>query len=120
MASGKNSNPYLSLSFSLCLVPSRVDFFSIFFKNAVVRSTPVWLARHINTKSTSANSSAKSLSLSDCLNYCSPYFLEIIRATSPTSSVKMAIFVNSLKYRTPVEFIHLSTVFWACSIVILS
>src|SRR6266487_6903893 len=48
---------YFSFSFFLCLSLSLRLFFSKFLNNAFVRSTPVWLARHINTHSTSAISS---------------------------------------------------------------
>ena len=58
----------LNFSFPRCLSLSRTFFFSRFFSNAVVRSTPVWLARQINTQSTSAISSARFLFLSDSLN----------------------------------------------------
>src|SRR5687767_457474 len=38
-------------------------------------------------------------------------------ASSPTSSVSIAMFVNSLKYRTPFVLIHSSTIVWAAAIV---
>ena len=58
-------------SLFLCLSLSRLVFFSRFFLNASVRSTPVWLARQSNTQSTSAISSPKSV-FSPALNDWSP------------------------------------------------
>lgn len=110
---------HCSFLFSLCLVASRLVFFSIFFRNASSRSTPVWLARQISTNNTSAISSARFTSSSDFLKDWSPYFRAMIRETSPTSSISIAILVNSEKYRTPILLIQSSTVFCAsCNVIV--
>src|SRR5574344_1652336 len=90
----------------------------MFCNRASVRFTPVWLARQSSTHSTSAISSAR-LSVSPSWKLWSPYFLAITFASSPTSSVRQAMLVSSLKYVTPEVVIHWSTAFCASSIVIV-
>ena len=55
-----------------------------------------WFARQTNTHSTSAISSAR-FSFSPALKDWSPYLRAMTRASSPTSSVRMAMLVSSLK-----------------------
>ena len=109
----------VNLGFCLCLSLSLEGFFSKLFRNASVRSSPVWFAMQSNTHSTSAISSARSCR-SPSLNDCSPYLRAIIRASSPTSSVSIAMLVSSLKYLTPYCLIHSSTRCCASCIVIIS
>ena len=68
---------------------------------------------------TSESSSPKLFNSLPFFKLCSPYCLDITLATSPTSSVNKAIFVNSLKYLTPCLFIQLSTTFCAFFISIV-
>src|SRR4051812_15540808 len=42
----------------------------------------------------------------------------MMRATSPTSSISMAVFVSSVKYRTPMVLTQVSTFAWAsCNVI---
>ncbi len=86
-----------SLGLFLCRSASRFVFLRRFSSTAFVKSTPVWLARHTNTKRISAISSDREEFRSDGLKLWSPNALDISLANSPTSSIKTARLVSSEK-----------------------